>query len=568
LLTPEDQEAFLEANFASGMADGAVAITVTSLSNAAAFYLGSLSQLPAIQAFCIYAGTGVLFDFLLQITMFAGVLAVDIRRMSNERVEVAPCLLTPAWKEEVAERASKVGDSEPNSMDREVLVIASTSMWDIDDPPPPDHDATAAEKMAGIGPGVRSNRSKTGFSRRILFAYARQLKRKPVRIAILVAAACVTVLAAVGTSQVQRGLPYTDLARDDSYAVPFQVAYEQHFRNNGNAGSLMQYIPHGSDFDYTEGKNLDALVRQASAIDEYKFVIPAVTRSWVVAFRTWLSTSGRPLDSYGFPVKGNFYTDLGAFLLQPQSLAEWASDMKLENGKIVTSRIRHEIFATNDAVDRVATYHHFGEFQKDWQDSKGLEEVYVYAPNFIFVATDVVQEGEMITNLSLATTAVFVVAAALMIHPLMAFLIVLMIINIDIWLFGWMYAVGVRFNAVSVVNLVMAIGLSFDYVGHIGHGFIDNDERTRLAKMQHAVTRLGVPVFHGSITTLLGVLVLSFSGSTIFRVFFKMFVAIVGFGFLHGMVILPAVLSFVGPLFEVRHPNRVGSEGTSLSEKH
>lgn len=39
----------------------------TSLTNFSAFMLGSLTALPAVQYFCLYAGTAILFDFVFQV---------------------------------------------------------------------------------------------------------------------------------------------------------------------------------------------------------------------------------------------------------------------------------------------------------------------------------------------------------------------------------------------------------------------------------------------------------------------------------------------------------------------
>lgn len=43
----------------------------TSLTNFLAFMLGSLAILPAVEYFCLYAGTAILFDFILQVKLRA-----------------------------------------------------------------------------------------------------------------------------------------------------------------------------------------------------------------------------------------------------------------------------------------------------------------------------------------------------------------------------------------------------------------------------------------------------------------------------------------------------------------
>ncbi|MDO9013585.1 MAG: MMPL family transporter, partial [Polynucleobacter sp.] len=46
-------------------------VTLASLCEALAFFLGALTDMPAIRALCLFAGTAVLADWILQLTVFA-----------------------------------------------------------------------------------------------------------------------------------------------------------------------------------------------------------------------------------------------------------------------------------------------------------------------------------------------------------------------------------------------------------------------------------------------------------------------------------------------------------------
>ncbi|CAM9554027.1 unnamed protein product, partial [Laminaria digitata] len=56
----------VEERIALGLKRCGVSVTYTSLTNFFAFVLGSTSSLPAVEYFCWYAATAILFDFFLQ----------------------------------------------------------------------------------------------------------------------------------------------------------------------------------------------------------------------------------------------------------------------------------------------------------------------------------------------------------------------------------------------------------------------------------------------------------------------------------------------------------------------
>ena len=59
---------------------------------------------------------------------------------------------------------------------------------------------------------------------------------------------------------------------------------------------------------------------------------------------------------------------------------------------------------------------------------------------------------------------------------------------------------------------------------------------------------MGNPIFHGAVSTQIGIFGMAFSASYLFRVFFKMMTLVVGFGVAHGIILLPVILSLVGTM--------------------
>ncbi|MFH4974501.1 hypothetical protein AB6A40_001210 [Gnathostoma spinigerum] len=64
---------------------------LSSLSECLCFFLGSLSSMPAVKVFSLYAALAIFFDFFLQITCFLSLFILDMRRQENGRPEVCCC---------------------------------------------------------------------------------------------------------------------------------------------------------------------------------------------------------------------------------------------------------------------------------------------------------------------------------------------------------------------------------------------------------------------------------------------------------------------------------------------
>ena len=71
---------------------------LTSISESFCFFLGSLSDMPAVRAFALYAGMALLFDFILQITCFVSLLSLDAIRQASNRFDVV-CFIKGSKKE-------------------------------------------------------------------------------------------------------------------------------------------------------------------------------------------------------------------------------------------------------------------------------------------------------------------------------------------------------------------------------------------------------------------------------------------------------------------------------------
>merc|ERR1711902_483635 len=118
-------------------------------------------------------------------------------------------------------------------------------------------------------------------------------------------------------------------------------------------------------------------------------------------------------------------------------------------------------------------------------------------------------------------------------------------------------------DIISCINIVIAIGLCVDYSVHIAHAYM-LAKGSCVERAMYSVETIGPAVANGGFTTFLALVLLAASSSHTFLTFFKVFVLTVVFGIFHGLLLLPVLLSLVGPRTEIE--SDVEDEVASNSE--
>lgn len=121
------------------------------------------------------------------------------------------------------------------------------------------------------------------------------------------------------------------------------------------------------------------------------------------------------------------------------------------------------------------------------------------------------------------------------------------VISIEVGVVGYMSLWDVNLDSISMINLIMCIGFSIDFTAHICYVYMSSRCKHPRDRVKEALYSLGLPILQGSVSTILGVSALILAGSYMFMVFFKMVFLVIFFGAMHGLFLLPVMLSIFGP---------------------
>ena len=178
---------------------------------------------------------------------------------------------------------------------------------------------------------------------------------------------------------------------------------------------------------------------------------------------------------------------------------------------------------------------------------------------------------ELALSLGLSIMAVFLVVLIITGSIPVTFLVLLAVVLVDLFLFALIHYWDLTLNNIIVVNLVIGLGLSVDYSAHIAHTYLVveppvefSNAQKRKYKAQVALSQMGSSVIHGGFSTFIAICVVGAAKSYIFVVFFKMWFGIIVFGMTNGFILLPIILSLIGPLPDLEAKKKLFKERTSL----
>ncbi|XP_077981544.1 patched domain-containing protein 3-like [Glandiceps talaboti] len=462
-----------------------VSITVTSITDFVAFGIGATTILPALRSFCVYCAIGIFFLFFFCVTFFTACLTIDQKRIDNKRNACCCCY---------------------------------------------QH-----------GPDYQQCCNRTDIMQEFFrHVYSNFLMKLPVKIIVVIASLALVGVNIWGTINLKQEFQFEWFLPEDSYVVEYLDASDQYFPSDGFTGDV--YL---RDVDYyTEYDKIDDLYDE---LENNDYIL--TVDSWFEDFRVWMKNNKDSDPNMGpdnIPTTETvFYTWAVEFLSQTNEGRRHSDDVKMSGGNITYSRLNFQFITLGDSSEKIAAKESLYKLIDDIGFSSD-EAAFAYADVFPNWDADKVIKEELYRNLGLAMAAVFLVTLILIANLWTALLVFLCVIVSLVDVVGMMYFWGLTIDTVTTINLILAVGLTVDYSAHIGHTFMTIvGDRNRRAK--YTLGEIGPAVFNGGVSTFLAFVLLIASNSYIFKTFFKIFFLVVLFGLFHGLMVLPVLLSWIGP---------------------
>jgi hypothetical protein len=168
-------------------------------------------------------------------------------------------------------------------------------------------------------------------------------------------------------------------------------------------------------------------------------------------------------------------------------------------------------------------------------------------------------EESLGVNLAYVSIAIILCGAIFLLNPIAVIVALLCNVAMIVEVYGFCDWLGLRINGVLILNVVIAIGLTMEFTAHMARAFVlttsEGAFRVGLPfadegqiRLKKTLREMFTPVSLGALTTLLGVAPISAAKFPYFRqYYFTLYVMIVFFGWINGVIFQPIILSLYPP---------------------
>ncbi|KAL6714331.1 niemann-Pick type C-related protein 1 [Lecanora helva] len=556
---PDDE---VEVRIAKALGRMGPSILLSALTETVAFALGAAVGMPAVKNFAVYAAGAVLINALLQVTMFVSVLALNQKRVEDSRADCFPFI-----------------------------------------------KIKRADVSSAHGAGAYGYDDEGPLQRFIRKVYAPNLLNRKVKVGVIVLFVSLFAAGLALIPEVALGLDQRIAFPRGSYLIPYFNDLDAYFNTGPPVYFVVKDVPvterqHQRElcarYSTCHSYSLTNVLEQESKRREISY-ISGSTASWLDDFFTWLNPNNKaccvengktcfkgrdpPWNTtlYGMPKGEEFIHYLTKWLHSPTNedcpfggAAPYSNALVIDPTthppSVPASHFRTSHTPLRSQSDFISAYASARRIASTISEDQNIS-VFPYSKPYIFFdqySTIIRLTG---TLLGAALAIILVLTSLLLGSIITAAVVTLTVAMIVIDVIGTMALAHVSLNAISLVNLIICVGISVEFCAHIARAFQfpshttmekasrvvkskaqlrggrgGNSNNNRDLRAWTALVNVGGSVFSGiTVTKFLGVVVLAFTRSKIFEIYyFRIWVALVVFAAAHALVFLPVALSLVG----------------------
>jgi len=516
----EEDDNELRNRSARACARAGASITVTSLTDMVAFAISSSSALPALGSFCAYAAIGVFFLWFFAVTYFIAVVVLDERRLRLNKTDVLCCF----------KRKSEVNNGKK-------------------------------------------------YEENLLSSYFRKYHAPAIlgtvwnKVGVLLVFAGIFAFGIYGTFNLSVEDSSRNFIPEGSYINDFLSAGDKYYESGSTGINL--YIMFEDAHEIYDKRSalagLDKEVEGLSAAPPYIAEPELGTATYMnvmSGLANYLSTNSSNTFTYGNETVrlgddnlpstyDDFIKVLDYYITKEKIGRDYYSSVQYSDDRSEIDTIRVSLMYTkltkesrgetlDDADRQIDAMDATRDMISKWNKAGNLPTASVYSEKFILIEGFKIIKTELFKNTGLAIMAVGIITFLSLGNIVTAILITISVFFCIVEILGFMFAFGLVIDSISVINIVLAVGLSVDYSAHVGHCFMVKSG-AKNERVTEALADIGASVLNGAVSTFLAVAVLLLSTSYVFKTLAVQFALTVVLGVAHGLVFLPVLLSLFGP---------------------
>ncbi|KAL7644515.1 UNVERIFIED_CONTAM: hypothetical protein RMT77_005347 [Armadillidium vulgare] len=486
-------------------ADAGLSILITSLTNMVSFLIGTSAPVLSIKIFCLYTATSILVMYLMHMTFFGGCLAVFGCFEKEQRHSI--CFRKVKAKSEIGEN--------PN---------LCYSVW------------------CSGGVNAQDPWNEKDNKPHLIMIFFRDylgklLTKSYSKFCILMVFMVYLMLSIYGILFISEGYDKPSTVRYDSYLYDYIEMEETLFRHHPYN---IQVVITG-DLKYANSTVRQEIMNLHHEYEQLPFVAPSpLTLSWM---RGWFLRVRRKPELRNITDEREFIRQLRkTYLVGSSNFRAFDVAYNKDYSRIVASRFFIQTKDIKDSNEDTQMMNRLREIAE-----KNPLNVTVFNPNFILFDQANLVKPAVLQATGIATVSMIIISLILIPNKWCSLYIGFTIVSIEIGVIGFMSLWNVKLSFISLICLVMCIGFSVDFTAHISYSYCNSKAKTSNDKIMETLYALGLPIVQSGLSTICSIIVFVFVPAYVYVYFFKVVFLVVLFAGLHGLFLVPVLLTVAGP---------------------